>query len=263
MTALLGMFKWIEKLTPSTRSSPGKETALTFGKNTVVSDRKHGEIHQFGLNISQGREGLLRTVGGNMHHLCSRQWDHILQSMEETLTLLLREIWILPWLVMSLRGVVIGSWSPLSVASASIRRVCQVSSLNVRTCPWEGKQENAEIFTTSRISKKPQTLRRHEMKQGKVIHHTLLLWSSTKARAHLSPLRVCDAGEAQVALLPVGVDTVALELPQLKRSMKGLGVNLDGDGIDNNKHSLHDLLSKAIFTAKRRSPHVTTEAWQR
>lgn len=35
--------------------------------------------------------------------------------------------------------------------------------------------------------------------------------------------------------------------------MKGLGVNLDSDGIDNNKHPLDDLFSKAIFTAKRRS----------
>lgn len=34
--------------------------------------------------------------------------------------------------------------------------------------------------------------------------------------------------------------------------MKGLGVNLDGDGIYNNKHPLHHLFSKAVFTAKRR-----------
>lgn len=35
-------------------------------------------------------------------------------------------------------------------------------------------------------------------------------------------------------------------------------MNLDGDGIDNNKHPLHNLFSKAIFTAKRRSLKVTT-----
>ena len=40
--------------------------------------------------------------------------------------------------------------------------------------------------------------------------------------------------------------------------MKGLGVNLDGDGIDDNKHPLHDLFSKAILTAKRRSLKVIT-----
>jgi hypothetical protein len=55
---------------------------------------------------------------------------------ENTLTLLLRAIWILPWLVISLSGVVTGS-SPLSVASASIRSVCQVISLNVKT--WKEK----------------------------------------------------------------------------------------------------------------------------
>lgn len=73
MTALLRVFEWIEKFTPSMRSPTEKETALTFGKNTAVSDRKHREIHQFGLNVSEGREGLLRTVGRNMHHLCTRQ----------------------------------------------------------------------------------------------------------------------------------------------------------------------------------------------
>lgn len=66
---------------------------------------------------------------------------------------------------------------------------------------------------------------------------------------------VSDASKAEVALLPVGVDTIALELPQFKRSMEGLGVNLDGDGIDNDEHPLHHLLSKAILT-------VTNEADQ-
>lgn len=66
-------------------------------------------------------------------------------------------------------------------------------------------------------------------------------------------MRISDAGEAQVALLPVGVHTVSLELPQFKRGVEGLGVNLDGDGIDNNEHPLHNLLSKAILTVKRRT----------
>lgn len=38
---------------------------------------------------------------------------------------------------------------------------------------------------------------------------------------------VGDAGEAEVTLLPIGIDTVALELPQFKRSVESLGVNLD------------------------------------
>lgn len=74
----------------------------------------------------------------------------------EILTLLLREIWILPWLVMSLKGVVVGSWSPLSVASASIRSVCQVSSLNVKTYPerkrnQETNRKMLRISPTSRL----------------------------------------------------------------------------------------------------------------
>lgn len=64
---------------------------------------------------------------------------------------------------------------------------------------------------------------------------------------------VGDAGETEVTLLPVGVDTVALELPQFKRSMEGLGVNLDGDGIDNDEHPLHNLLGKAIFTTTNKA----------
>lgn len=59
---------------------------------------------------------------------------------------------------------------------------------------------------------------------------------------------VSDAGEAEVTLLPIGVDTVALELPQFKRSVEGLGVNLDGDRIDDDEHPFHHLLSKAILT---------------
>ena len=64
---------------------------------------------------------------------------------------------------------------------------------------------------------------------------------------------VSDAGEAEVTLLPIGVDTIALELPQFERSVKGLGVNLDGDGVDDDEHSLHHLLSKAILTTTNKA----------
>lgn len=62
---------------------------------------------------------------------------------------------------------------------------------------------------------------------------------------------VGDAGEAEVTLLPIGIDTVALELPQFKRSVESLGVNLDRDGIDDDEHPLHHLLGKAILTTTK------------
>lgn len=62
-------------------------------------------------------------------------------------------------------------------------------------------------------------------------------------------------------MLPVGVDTVTLELPQFKRSMEGLGVNLDGDGIDDDEHPLHYLFSKAILTTTNEADQ-RSESWE-
>lgn len=68
---------------------------------------------------------------------------------------------------------------------------------------------------------------------------------------YLSSLGVCDAGVAEVSLLPFGVETVTLELPELEGGVEGTGLHLDGDGVDDDRHTLHHLLSKAILTAAR------------
>lgn len=65
----------------------------------------------------------------------------------------------------------------------------------------------------------------------------------------LSPLRVLDACESQVADAPAGVDAVHLQLGELKGGVKGLGTDPDDDGVDGQRHALYHLLSKAIFTA--------------
>lgn len=69
---------------------------------------------------------------------------------------------------------------------------------------------------------------------------------------YLSSLRMCNAGVAQVALLPFGIEAAALELPELKGGVKRPGLNFNCDGVDDHRHSLHDLLSKAIFTGETR-----------
>lgn len=128
------------------------------------------------------------------------------------------------------------------------------------------KEENGEMLrfaSAARIKGNPLRTQNETRARGTVPHVFPLQSLSTnrdvaQVRQHLKApylpsLWIGDAGEPQVALLPVGVDAVALKLPQLKRSMKGLGVNLDSDGIDNNKHPLHDLFSKAVFAAKRKS----------
>lgn len=67
---------------------------------------------------------------------------------------------------------------------------------------------------------------------------------------YLSSLRMCNACVAQVALLPFGIEAAALELPELKRGVKRSGLNFNRDGVDDHRHSLHDLLSKAILAAE-------------
>ena len=72
----------------------------------------------------------------------------------------------------------------------------------------------------------------------------------------LPPLRVLDAGEAQVADAPAGVDAVDLQLRQLEGGVEGLGTDPDDDGVDGQRYALHHLFSKAIFTAEE------TDGWR-
>lgn len=63
----------------------------------------------------------------------------------------------------------------------------------------------------------------------------------------LSSLRVGDAGVAEVTALPLGVEAVALQLPQLKGGVESTSLDLDGNGVDPDRHSLHNFLSKAVL----------------
>ena len=64
----------------------------------------------------------------------------------------------------------------------------------------------------------------------------------------LAPLGVSDAGEAQVAQAPGGVDAVHLQLGQLEGGVEGLGADPHHDGVDGQRHALHHLLRKAVLT---------------
>ena len=64
----------------------------------------------------------------------------------------------------------------------------------------------------------------------------------------LAPLGVGDAGEAQVAQAPGGVDAVHLQLGQLEGGVEGLGADPHHDGVDGQRHALHHLLRKAVLT---------------
>lgn len=67
---------------------------------------------------------------------------------------------------------------------------------------------------------------------------------------------MCDACVTQVALLPLGIEAAALELPELKRSVERSGLNFNGDGVDDHRHSLYDLFGKAILTAESRNTNT-------
>ena len=69
-------------------------------------------------------------------------------------------------------------------------------------------------------------------------------------RKHLSSLWVGDAGVAEVTALPLGVEAVALQLPELEGGVEGPSLHLDGDGVDSDRHALHHLLSEAVLAVK-------------
>lgn len=153
-------------------------------------------------------------------------------------TLRFRAMRMRPWLVMRRKGVLPRSWSSLSMASASIRRLCQLISLNVNT--W-----NAVNYPSC-----PSVSFRNER------------WKTAGGGGwkgtYLSSLRVGDAGVAEVTALPFRVEAVSLELPELKGGMKGTSLHFDGDGVDPDGHPLHHLLRKAILAANRKCHHKQT-----
>lgn len=69
---------------------------------------------------------------------------------------------------------------------------------------------------------------------------------------NLSSLRVSDAGVTEVTMLPLRVEAVSLELPELKGGMKGTSLHFDGDRVDPDGHPLNHLLCKAILAENRK-----------
>lgn len=59
----------------------------------------------------------------------------------------------------------------------------------------------------------------------------------------------------KVALLPFGVEAAALELPELEGGVKRSGLNFNRDGVDDHRHSFHNLLSEAVLTAETDRKH--------
>lgn len=72
---------------------------------------------------------------------------------------------------------------------------------------------------------------------------------------YLSSLRMSNACVPKVALLPFGVEAAALELPELEGGVKRSGLNFNRDGVDDHRHSFHNLLSEAVLTAETDRKH--------
>lgn len=68
---------------------------------------------------------------------------------------------------------------------------------------------------------------------------------------YLSSLGVGDAGVAEVTALPLGVEAVALQLPELEGGVECASLDLDGNGVDPDRHALHHFLSKAVLAETR------------
>lgn len=62
----------------------------------------------------------------------------------------------------------------------------------------------------------------------------------------------------KVSLLPFGIEAAALELPELEGSMKRSGLNFNCDGVDDHRHSFHNLLSETVLTAENRNRPQTS-----
>lgn len=75
--------------------------------------------------------------------------------------------------------------------------------------------------------------------------------------SHLSSLRVLDAGESQVADAPAGVDAVNLQLRELKGRIEGFGADPNDDGVDGQRHALHNLLGKTVLAEERKEKSIS------
>lgn len=69
---------------------------------------------------------------------------------------------------------------------------------------------------------------------------------------HLSTCGVQDACVSEVTSGPAGVNTVDLELRELKGGVKCFGADTDHYGIHRERDALHNLFCKTIFTGKER-----------
>lgn len=78
------------------------------------------------------------------------------------------------------------------------------------------------------------------------------MYASDSGASNLSPLRVLDAGESQVADAPAGVDAVNLQLRELKGRIEGFGADPNDNGVDGQRHALHHLLGKTVLAEGRR-----------
>lgn len=128
------------------------------------------------------------------------------------------------------------SCSALWMASASIRIICQLISLNVRIWTKRAKDEqwNYVVLDSNVLS------------DG---HHN--------GNSHLSSLRILDPGESQVADAPAGVDAVNLQLRELKGCIEGFGADPNDDGVDWQRHALHHLLRKTVLAEERRENGIS------
>jgi len=107
----------------------------------------------------------LDAANGELNLICCKQWTILTRSrffflnrltekahawQKCSLTLRLRAMRMRPWLVMRRNGVLPRSWSSLSMASASMRRLCQFISLNVNTWFEQETLKNIPLWLGTR-----------------------------------------------------------------------------------------------------------------
>lgn len=125
-----GWWPWAASRSGPTAGRPGWKAAWTPARCSPLSGQ-NGEKNK--VNLTQSRfVAWLRS-------LSNRKPRRMVEP-----TLRFRAMRMRPWLVMRRSGVLPRSWSSLSMASASIRRLCQLISLNVNTCRTNHKHKDTE-----------------------------------------------------------------------------------------------------------------------